>query len=908
MLKFIFKVSLGLPCIQILLFLHDAYRWLIWLFSVYIKRMERNLLSKIIWTCLVMQILKNVLKNGGEHLSSKMNANRKILAFDKRWCIFKYYRLEHTSLFLSPTRIRHTFFSTSHSKFFKRILILFQAFEIKMSKFQPSGLLLTELMFGLIMVSLLFSIFDTIRNDIITSVETENTSPKTKIFSTNRKIVLNSDDLNLSRKINNFDLSNRTAIIDNSANSHIWSHHSDFVGKTRPANQNEGVATIGNKDLFPQGIGEVKIAWSDDSGKSHEYVLQNVLYFPTSPVNVISVTALAAQLQDNEGTWIKTKWRYSVFSWEDEKYKKTIYHPNTNLPEMTLTNDHSIFTAFQKFSNEFACFRVSRSHSGNILQKSSVEQSSTLQNELIKSKESLEKIQSIFAKGDVIRYARDEHVENGTIENILFDEKLKIPTFKINFGGNRSIMTTKEFLSHTNKIDLATIPITGHQLSEFTKHLSKDDLSLLISPTPTSPLIQEFMDWHERLNHLSFLNMFRLSEHGYLPKKFLDLKRLSKRILCPSCIFGSAKRRSWRTKGKPKNIRKSSEINPGDKVSVDQMISIHPGLVPRLSGKHTRERISCATCYKDHATGYSYSHLQTSASGDETEASKNAFERHMSDFGHKVKSFHADNGRFAEKQFRESVKLAQQTISFCAVGAHHQNGIIERHIGLLTSHSRILLLHAKRHWHEMVGPLLWPFAWKAAERMYNLFQLDENGKSPMNKISGTDIRNSINEIHPFGCPVFILDSRLQSGIKAIPKWEPRSRVGIYLGHSPCHAGSVALVLNPRTMHVSPQYHLVFDDTFSTVPFMRNGENPKNWEQLVKKSSEFATDSDFSAASTWFRSEFDLDGNEIISKEIHNPRNSNIKISSENPSNLNDDDQIKNYLLLPTMPDLNELTL
>ena len=31
-----------------------------------------------------------------------------------------------------------------------------------------------------------------------------------------------------------------------------------------------------------------------------------------------------------------------------------------------------------------------------------------------------------------------------------------------------------------------------------------------------------------------------------------------------------------------------------------------------------------------------------------------------------------------------------------------------------------------------------------------------------------------------------------------------------------HARSVALVLNPRTGHVSPQFHLKFDDFFETV--------------------------------------------------------------------------------------------
>ena len=48
------------------------------------------------------------------------------------------------------------------------------------------------------------------------------------------------------------------------------------------------------------------------------------------------------------------------------------------------------------------------------------------------------------------------------------------------------------------------------------------------------------------------------------------------------------------------------------------------------------------------------------------------------------------------------------------------------------------------------------------------------------------------------------------------KWKQRSRLGVYLGPSPNHARSVALVLNPRTGHVSPQFHVKFDDFFETV--------------------------------------------------------------------------------------------
>jgi hypothetical protein len=96
--------------------------------------------------------------------------------------------------------------------------------------------------------------------------------------------------------------------------------------------------------------------------------------------------------------------------------------------------------------------------------------------------------------------------------------------------------------------------------------------------------------------------------------------------------------------------------------------------------------------------------------------------------------------------------------------------------------------------------------------------------------------------HPLFCPVYILDAGLQ-GNSSIPKWEPRSRAGVYLGQSPTHAGSIAMVLHLQTGHVSCQYHLVFDDTFSTVDHLRKKEQPPFWDTLVSTSTESYLDID-----------------------------------------------------------------
>ncbi len=77
-------------------------------------------------------------------------------------------------------------------------------------------------------------------------------------------------------------------------------------------------------------------------------------------------------------------------------------------------------------------------------------------------------------------------------------------------------------------------------------------------------------------------------------------------------------------------------------------------------------------------------------------------------------------------------------------------------------------------------------------------------------------RHHLRHVHVWGSPCFVLDPKLQDGHK-IPKFDPRSRQGLNLGWSPKHASSVPLVLNLTTGNISPQFHVVFDDWFTTVP-------------------------------------------------------------------------------------------
>ena len=91
----------------------------------------------------------------------------------------------------------------------------------------------------------------------------------------------------------------------------------------------------------------------------------------------------------------------------------------------------------------------------------------------------------------------------------------------------------------------------------------------------------------------------------------------------------------------------------------------------------------------------------------------------------------------------------------------------------------------------------------------------------------------------WGSPVYVLDPKLQDG-KKLPKWTPRARRGMNVGFLPLHTSTVTRVLNLETGFISPQYHYVCDDNFSTVintSVDPDRMDPTQWSSLIKNGYE-----------------------------------------------------------------------
>ena len=101
------------------------------------------------------------------------------------------------------------------------------------------------------------------------------------------------------------------------------------------------------------------------------------------------------------------------------------------------------------------------------------------------------------------------------------------------------------------------------------------------------------------------------------------------------------------------------------------------------------------------------------------------------------------------------------------------------------------------------------FALNYAVHIWNNTPRDDlEDLTPDERFSGVNLskdtkQKKIRKFHPFGCPTYVLTDKLQ-GTSKPPRWAPRTRTGIFLGHSSEHATSVSLVLNPNTYRISPQ--------------------------------------------------------------------------------------------------------
>ena len=273
--------------------------------------------------------------------------------------------------------------------------------------------------------------------------------------------------------------------------------------------------------------------------------------------------------------------------------------------------------------------------------------------------------------------------------------------------------------------------------------------------------------------------------------------------------------------------------------------------------------------FVDHASGKVFIEFQTHLNSHETLKAKAVFEEMCRDAGVVPQNYQSDNGSaFSSAEFARKLEVYEQTLRFAGVGVHHHNGVAERSIQTVMSIARTMLLHAALHWPEVSDSQLWPMAVAQAVFLFNHVPDPTTGLSPDDIFGRTRWELSrLNDIHVWGCPVYVLDKQIRDG-KSIPRWKPRSKRGVYVGVSSRHAGSVPLVLDLDSGNISPQFHVVFDDWFATVtssPEELPDFNSPEWSRLFGDSIyQYVADEDDNATSAGAPSH----ANEVVAQQAN----------------------------------------
>ena len=119
--------------------------------------------------------------------------------------------------------------------------------------------------------------------------------------------------------------------------------------------------------------------------------------------------------------------------------------------------------------------------------------------------------------GDKVAYSRDGVNEDGDLINIVLDPSRTQLLYTFRFKDNTILQTTHEFLKFTAEEDVADIPLTTDDYMSQCRNIDPEQLQRLMHPKSLSPRQEEWLQWHERLNHLPHAQMLKLAKRGILP-------------------------------------------------------------------------------------------------------------------------------------------------------------------------------------------------------------------------------------------------------------------------------------------------------------------------------------------------------------------------------------------------------
>jgi hypothetical protein len=427
-----------------------------------------------------------------------------------------------------------------------------------------------------------------------------------------------------------YDTDSYLIAIDNGSSRCITNNTKDFVGKVRKVNLT--VRGIGGNTSATL-VGTVRWRIEDNEGKVHSFLIPGTYYNKGAPYRLLSPQHWSETRKEKRRSGCTTYHDGVEMFWN--KYKDIRSIPldgSTNIALVRSAPDYSRLHSFY--------------------------------DELSKDEDTTIDESELYCMPAAVSVSDDESSLGSSSEGSQYSEEEPIPVRR------HPDLPDSVFPDVTDELAASETVVFDDLMDSEVHEIPEDEDVQGMTPQA------ELLKWHYRLGHLPFGRIQHLAGRGDLPAYLAKAKV----PLCAACMFGKATKRPWRTRAPKNKMTIPAATCPGAVVAVDQLVSSTPGLIGQMSGFLTHKRFVVTTVFVDHFSGLSFVHNQISTAADHTVEGKKAFERYAKSHGVNVLHYHADNGIFASKQFVAEVHSKGQTISYCAVNAHHQNGVAEKKI------------------------------------------------------------------------------------------------------------------------------------------------------------------------------------------------------------------------------------
>ena len=188
-------------------------------------------------------------------------------------------------------------------------------------------------------------------------------------------------------------------------------------------------------------------------------------------MNILSITSLADQFNNDDGAGINTKRSKSHFYWNHNKHQGTITHPPSNLTEMPVNEGFSLARMYTQMvgAKVFTTKQHCHFHASTLIPNDD------------DPKRNVELSFDMFHVGETLIYTNAGQTLYVQIEEISLDKKAALQ-FLVRNTNNEVIETTRESLRSPDHPDIGWIPTMLPEKKEAVSNLTEKDIDNITNP------------------------------------------------------------------------------------------------------------------------------------------------------------------------------------------------------------------------------------------------------------------------------------------------------------------------------------------------------------------------------------------------------------------------------------------